>query len=185
MFLRVLNYAQHLIAERVKSGDTVVDATCGNGNDTIFLANLVGPNGKVFGFDIQVEAISATNKKVEENNFTSSVECINDSHENILSYVTKPIAAAMFNLGYLPGSDKEVITKSSSTVKALKAIFDLLSVGGIVTLVVYTEHDKCQEAQSIEDYLQTLSQKNYQVLKYGFINQIHYPPYLIAIEKLK
>ena len=52
-FLSVLSMAQRLVKEHVSPSDTVVDATCGNGVDTRFLAELVGPRGSVYAFDIQ------------------------------------------------------------------------------------------------------------------------------------
>jgi len=60
----------------VKEGDTVVDATCGNGNDTAFLASLVGENGRVFGFDIQDKAIANTTKKLTDLNLIDRVTLI-------------------------------------------------------------------------------------------------------------
>ena len=40
----------------MKPGETVVDATAGNGHDTIFLSRLVGPSGRVIAFDIDPQA---------------------------------------------------------------------------------------------------------------------------------
>lgn len=191
-FPKVLNYAQTLIAERVNEGDVVIDATCGNGNDTVFLAELVGAKGKVYAFDIQEQALAKTKERLAQLWHASSteypiknVQYIKAGHEEVDQWVDEPVAAVMFNLGYLPGADKSITTTPENTIKALKAIFDLLAIGGIVTIILYIEHDTGFEAAMVEEYLKTLDQKSFQVLKYGFINQINYPPYLIAIEKIK
>lgn len=184
-FPKVLEYAHLLVKERIHEGDIVIDATCGNGNDTAFLANLIGDTGKVIGFDIQEQAIINTKNKLKESQLEHRVECIKDSHENITLYVNQPLKAAMFNLGYLPGSDKKVTTMSDSTLKAIDSILKNLLVGGIITIILYLVHDEALEAKKVESYLAHLNQKEYSIIKYRFLNQVHLPPYLIAIEKVK
>lgn len=183
-FSKVLNYAQFLVAERVNPGDVVVDATCGNGNDTVFLAKLVGDKGRVYAFDIQERAIINTKNSLLKNNLLNNVELINDSHENIINWIKTPITAAMFNLGYLPKSDKLITTEPNKTIKAIDSLLKLIKVDGIITIIVYKGHDYGNEAKIIEGYLEEINQKNFQILKYNFINQINNPPYLIAITKL-
>ncbi|QHW33276.1 methyltransferase domain-containing protein [Paenibacillus rhizovicinus] len=63
-FLSVLGMAQRLVKERVAPGGVVIDATCGNGVDTQFLAELVGPRGRVYAFDIQVDALERTRARL-------------------------------------------------------------------------------------------------------------------------
>ncbi|OEG00482.1 hypothetical protein BHF71_00830 [Vulcanibacillus modesticaldus] len=184
-FQRVLEYAHKLVEERTNQGDIVVDATLGNGNDTLFLAKLVGDSGRVYGFDVQREAIAKTIAKLKIDNLDSRVECIEASHEYIDKWVKEPVTAAMFNLGYLPGSDKSITTKPQTTIKAIEILLKLLKVGGVITLVLYIGHDGGAEAAEVEKYLQTLPQKKYAVIKYRFLNQVHNPPFLIAIEKIR
>ena len=97
-----LKQSHQYIKACVNEGDTVVDATCGNGNDTVFLAQLVGERGRVFGFDIQDAAIENTAGKLEELKLLKRVTLIKDGHENMGNYVNENIKAVMFNLGYLP-----------------------------------------------------------------------------------
>lgn len=129
MLKGILNYAHYLLEETIQSGEKVIDATCGNGNDTLFFSKLVGENGHVYAFDIQDQAIANT-RKVLINNNCSNVSLIHDSHERILDYFPKDkneeIAGAIFNLGYLPRSDKTVITTPDSTVTAVDAILNRL-----------------------------------------------------------
>lgn len=65
-FLSVLSMAHKLVEERVREGDAVVDATVGGGNDTLFLARLVGASGRVYGFDIQEEALARAKRRLTE-----------------------------------------------------------------------------------------------------------------------
>lgn len=184
-FYKILELSHQLIRERVKTGDIVIDATLGRGKDTVFLANLVGDNGKVYGFDIQKEAIDSTRKILEEEQIIDRVEIIFDSHEKLKVYIDKPVKAVMFNLGYLPSGNKDIITKDTSSIKAIKAALNLLEDDGIITVVVYIEHDDGLESRGINDFLTTLPQNEVSVIKYQFINQINYPSYLVAIEKVK
>jgi ubiquinone/menaquinone biosynthesis C-methylase UbiE len=97
-----LAISHEIIKRVVKQGDTVVDATMGNGNDTLLLAGLVGEKGKVYSFDIQEAALKNTEKKLREAGVSDIVELICDGHQNIDNYVPNGIRAVMFNLGYLP-----------------------------------------------------------------------------------
>ena len=45
---RILPYARILLEKAVSPGDIAIDATAGNGHDTLFLAKLVGENGHVY-----------------------------------------------------------------------------------------------------------------------------------------
>lgn len=181
----IINYSHYLIENCADEGDTVIDATCGNGHDTLFLSKLVGDNGHVFAFDIQSQAIETTHQLLAQED-RDNVTLILDNHANIGQYIetdTK-ISAAIFNLGYLPRSDKSVITKGETTIVALEEILLRLKRKGIVVLVVYHGHDGGEkEKEIILKHVVRLDQKKYNVLKYGFINQKNNPPFIIAIEK--
>lgn len=182
---KALDYAGQLIKERVKTGDIVVDATCGNGYDTLFLAQLVGDTGKVYGFDIQVSAIKNTSERIKLAGFENRVTLLHESHGHVKYFIDNPIKAAMFNLGFLPGSDKQITTTHTSTIESIETLIKLLVIGGIITIVVYVGHDNGHEAYELEKFLSSLDQKVFNVLKYQFINQVNNPPYLIVLEKLK
>ncbi|WP_010647239.1 tRNA (mnm(5)s(2)U34)-methyltransferase [Oceanobacillus massiliensis] len=184
MLKGILNYAHYLLEGSVENGEKVVDATCGNGNDTLFLSRVVGENGHVYAFDIQEQAIANTRKKLISNEKTN-VSLIHDSHENISDYIkNQEIGGAIFNLGYLPNSDKTVITKGGSTVTAVDKILSLLKKDGLIVLVVYHGHAGGKdEKESLLRYLLQLDQKKYTVLRYGFINQKNDPPFILAIQK--
>lgn len=183
---RVLQYAKTLLRDTVEVGDTVVDATAGNGHDTLFLAELVGDTGRVYAFDVQQQAVDATLQRLEEAHLQARCEVILDGHEQVANYVSTPIKAAVFNLGYLPGASHDVITKPSTTVAALESILQQLVVGGMIVLVIYYGHEGGKEERDrVLDYVASLPQKQVHVLRYEFVNQQNDPPFVVALEKVK
>lgn len=176
----------HMYVEKVlKDGSKVIDATCGNGNDTLFLARLVGQNGRVYAFDIQIEALNITWKKLGEYCLDKFVDFIHDSHENLDKYVNGNVDAVMFNLGYLPGGDHSITTRFASTKKALIKSLKILKKNGIITIVIYQGGDSgFEERDKLLKYLATIDQKQFNVMKTEFFNQENFPPILICIEKL-
>ncbi len=181
----IIQYAHHLLEESVTEGEVVIDATCGNGNDTLFLSHLVGNTGRVIGFDIQKEAIEATGDLLKKHHRTN-MTLVHDSHAHMYKYVSSQstIGGAIFNLGYLPRSDKKIITQPESTIEAIDKILPILKAKGMVVLVVYHGHEGGKdEKQELLRYIMQLDQKNYSVLRYGFINQKNNPPFILAVQK--
>lgn len=181
---RILPFSKTLITSHIQEDSIAIDATCGNGNDTLFLAEHV-PHGHVYGFDIQKSAIQNTAEKVKNYN---NVTLIQDGHENIVEHldVTKSgmVDAAIFNLGYLPKGDKSIVTRPETTIKAIESIFNVLSVEGIIVLVIYHGHEEGQvERDAVLDYLEQFDQNKAHILKYQFINQVNHAPFICAIEK--
>ncbi|WP_391202730.1 class I SAM-dependent methyltransferase [Psychrobacillus sp. L4] len=183
---RVLPFAKELLTSVIEPGDFVVDATAGNGHDTLFLAKLVGEAGHVYAFDVQPEAIQSTEEKLVEANLLSRATLILDGHENVSKYIQKEIAAAIFNLGYLPGSDLQIVTKGNSTIQAVASLLEMLKVGGLIILVVYSGHPGGKEEKdALMDYVMQLPHSYTHVLCYQFLNQQNNPPFIVAIEKMK
>lgn len=179
MVKNVINFVHELLERTVDEYDIVVDATCGNGHDTLFLAEIAD---YVYAFDIQDQAIEKTKKQLKRNQM-DNVKIIKDSHEHILKYVKQKVKAVTFNCGYLPGSDKQIITKAESTLKALADSLTILKEGGIVTLILYIGHEGGNvEANKVEEFAKSLDKNDYSVLKYDFINR-NLSPYVIVIQK--
>ncbi len=184
----ILDFTKTLITSCTKADDYVIDATVGNGNDTLFLAKLV-KNGHVYGFDIQEKAIENTKALLKEHD-CSNVTLYNIGHENMADVIPKEIhekiACGIFNLGYLPRGNKALTTKTETTLEAVKQLLNILKVNGLAIIVIYPGHDEgMKEKKALLEYVKTLNQKQYQVLLYEFINQINDAPFLIAIEKIK
>lgn len=186
MLENALHYSRTLLTSTLLPGDSVIDATVGNGNDTVLLATLVGKSGMVYGFDLQKKAIEKTKEKLLLTGLFNQVSLFNQGHEKIDSVLPQDtlIAGAIFNLGYLPNGDKRIITTGETTLIAIKGILPRLRKGGLILLVIYHGHTGGKEEKdTILTYVQTLSQTDYTVLRYEFINQKNAPPLLIAIEK--
>ncbi len=176
--------AKLIISRRITPGDNVVDATAGNGHDTLFLAELVGRFGKVYSFDIQSEALEATQERLKKQNLLATVTCINDSHKMIDQYVPKPISGAMFNLGYLPGGDHSIATVVEESLPAIKIVLDLLKISGLVTIVTYPGHaEGKREEEKISEFVHSLDKERFAVMITKFIKKSGDPPNVIAIEK--
>jgi len=153
MNISLTQLAHKQILQAIKPGDIVIDATVGNGHDTLFLAQQTGKQGIVYGFDIQQQAINSTTQRLQANNVLSQVRLFHAGHEQILELIPKKhhgsIRIAMFNLGYLPGSDKELTTEQATTVTALKDILSILSPGGMISILAYTGHPGGKEEYKI------------------------------------
>ena len=167
----------------IEAGDTVVDATAGNGEDTVYLASLVGETGKVYAFDIQSAAIENTKKRLADENL-HNVVLINDGHENIDQYVKEKIKCAVFNLGYLPKGDKQIVTKPETTVAAIAKCIGLLDEHGIILVCAYTGHPGGRdEYVKIYEYFKKINNTHYDVLLNAFINQPNHPAKLFLLQK--
>ncbi|MCX7772977.1 MAG: methyltransferase domain-containing protein [Clostridia bacterium] len=175
----------HELAEKiVRPGDAVIDATMGNGHDTLFMADLVGEAGRVYAFDIQESAVAKTRERIEKAGFTSRCHLIHDGHQNMDLYVKEPVKLIIYNLGYLPGGDHNIGTRAETTIAAVEKSLSLISNDGLVIIVIYHGGDSgFEERDALLSYLISLDCKKYSVMKTDFINQINCPPILIAIEK--
>lgn len=183
MFPNVLEIARRLIAERLKEGETAVDATMGNGNDTLFLAQLVGEKGKVYAYDIQPQAVERTTERLKQVGVLDRVTIRLTSHEE-MTLLDEEAGAIMFNLGYLPGGNKDITTQAQSTLRAIEAGLSLLRPGGIMTIMIYWGHEAGKvEKEAVEQYCRQLDQTKHLVLKYQYLNQQNQAPFLLAIER--
>lgn len=187
MFTGIIPFAHELLKDVIEENDIVIDATCGNGNDTLFLAKLVGDKGQVYTFDVQAQAIENTKQLLRKNNI-ENVSYIHDSHAKVSTYVPEEykgkVSAAVFNLGYLPRSDKSIITQADSTIAALEQLLPYVKKKGRIVLVVYHGHEGGKEEKTaVIDFAEQLDQQLFQVIRYQFINQKNNPPFVVAIEK--
>lgn len=172
---------EYFINNFIKEGDTVVDATAGNGNDTLKLCKKTGENGKVFAFDIQKQALEETDKKLRQNGFFNA-ELILDSHENMDSYITTPVSAVIFNLGYLPGGDHSICTHADSSIKAIEKSLELISHNGFISITIYYgKNSGTEEKDGVMEYLKTIDHKKYTVLVHDFYNRPNNPPLSVII----
>ncbi|CAD2074945.1 tRNA (mnm(5)s(2)U34)-methyltransferase [Phocicoccus pinnipedialis] len=178
----VLEAGKKYASEILEPGDIAIDATLGNGHDTVFLSKL-NKLKKIYGFDIQETAIESTKNNLSSI-ATTEVELILDGHENVKNYVQDTVKVAFFNLGYLPSGDKNITTLPETTLSAISSITELLAKRGRIIITVYHGHDNGKiERDALLKYVSELDQKQFNVLQYQFINQKNNAPFLIVIEK--
>ena len=176
-----LEMAHDFLAQVITKDDVVVDATMGNGHDTLFLAKLAK---QVYAFDIQEQALEKTNQRLQEAGLTN-VELLLQGHETVDQFVTE-VKAAIFNLGYLPSADKSIITQPQTTLEALDKLCQMLVKGGRIAIMIYYGHDGGDiERDAVMDYVSQLPQQEYTATIYRTLNQINNPPFLVMIEKLE
>lgn len=150
--MRLVEEVHQEIGRLVNSGDFAIDATLGNGHDTLLLAKC---GARVIGFDIQDLAIENTRQRLLEEGGLAldKVTLYKEGHERMLERVPKEwignVCIVMFNLGYLPGGDKRITTRPETTHQALESAYSLLTEGGYLSLVLYPDHEGGNDEASV------------------------------------
>ena len=183
----ILQSAHQWASEVLTPGGAAIDATTGNGHDTLFLARQVGPDGQVFGFDIQEQAIQKTHRRLLAENAHRQVTLFQKSHDQMHEVLPEKllgkVQVVMFNLGYLPHGDKTIITRPDTTVRAMQQALQFLTSGGLLIAALYTGHPGGQEeAGHVIEWASGLSPRSFQVMWQQMINRDRSPSLLI-IEK--
>lgn len=181
--LDLLAMHKYFLKAHVKKGGTAVDFTMGNGHDTLFLSEEIGEGGHVYAFDIQEQAVRNTEKLLLEKKCPRNWTLINDSHANVRKYIHEPVCAGVFNLGWLPGADKNVTTRRESTDAAVEAALELLDHDGILLIAVYPGHEEGRlEGEMLTERLSKISRYQMSVSKLQIINSPG-SPYFFAAER--
>lgn len=188
LFGRLTAFSHTVLHQVLRPGDIALDATCGNGHDTLFLAREVGAGGLVHAFDIQEQALQATGAALAEEGMRERVVLHHASHEamgELLGAELKGrVRAVMFNLGYLPWTDKALTTRAETTIPAIDAALSLLAPVGIMTIAVYTGHEGGEEeSKAVHEHLAALPAKIAQVVQVGMLNHPDPALRLILVEK--
>jgi len=165
----------------IGAGDLVIDATAGNGHDTVFLAECVGPGGRVLAFDVQAAAIAAAQERVRAAGLVLRVEFFQESHAMMDTRAAPgTVAAVMFNLGYLPGEDHRVMTQPATTLQGLECASGLLREGGGLAVVCYPGHPGgALEAAAVERWFEALAERGWRVARYGALGTRRPAPFLL------
>jgi tRNA G37 N-methylase Trm5 len=176
--IKITDYAHRLFEEYDLHDKTVVDMTAGNGLDTVFLASKAK---KVYAFDIQSRAINATKQQLEDNKL-QNVTLIQDNHINLDVHIHEPIFGGIYNLGYLPGGDRQIMTTAETTITSVKKLLKILEPNGIVVIVCYEKHNP-DESLLLHEFLGSLPGKIYDVMEHVLVNK-KLSPYVIQIHKI-
>ncbi|MBA3958391.1 MAG: methyltransferase domain-containing protein [Parachlamydiaceae bacterium] len=181
-----LDMAHSLWHESVQPGDTVIDATCGNGQDTRILAKLAlnAHQGTLFALDIQAQAIVTTRNLLEQelpqdlfNRITFLEQCHSHFPEAVLENSVRLI---IYNLGYLPGANKALTTRTETTLQSLQEAQKLLLENGIICVTCYPGHDEGKkEEAALLDYVRSLPTTEWQVSFTQWVNRVGAPSLLV------
>jgi tRNA A58 N-methylase Trm61 len=175
---------KHFILEHLSEGDVAVDFTMGNGNDTLFLSRTVGESGRVYAFDIQQEALNSTRAHLVEAGAPENYTLICASHDRVDEFVTEPIKAGMFNLGYLPRSGKKAVTTMrKTTLPAVEKALKLLEPDGVLIVAIYPGHEEgALEGEALREYFKSLSKYRICPSEFRILNSPD-SPYFFLVEK--
>ena len=182
-------FAMHIVRAYVKPGDTVVDATCGNGHDTLALASM--EPARLYAFDVQETAVHATTALLEANGYTRSIRegrivVKQLAHEEMAGFVAAPVKVVVFNLGYLPGGDKTITTRAETTLSAVQGAMELLQPDGLICITMYSGHDEGKrEKESLLDLAEMLDAATWHTAFISMLNQKHNPPEILLITRKK
>ena len=188
--LTLTELVQDILKPRIPPGALAVDATAGNGNDTLFLARCVGETGTVFAFDLQRVAIDRTTTRLHEAGLLARVRLHAENHRDMAQHIDGQahghIRAVMFNLGYLPDGDRNITTRGGDTLAALQAALDLMCREGLLSVVCYRGHPGGEEeAGEVENWSRELPGADYEVLEIRTHNRLRAAPFALIIRKAR
>lgn len=188
MNLERIGEAAHRHARAVLSpGARAVDATVGNGHDTLFLAQAVGPEGAVLGLDVQAAALAAARRRLDEAGVAARVRLVEAGHERLGTVAAAwrgTVAAVLFNLGYLPGSNRRVATRAATTLPALTAARDLLGPGGRLVVMAYRGHTGgAEEAAAVAAWCRACDPRAFEAVAYERLNGARPAPVLFVVAR--
>jgi methylase of polypeptide subunit release factors len=177
--------AHRELAAVLRPGDLAIDATAGNGHDTVLLAERVGESGRVIAFDVQAEAIASSRDRVAAAGLTDRVTFIHGSHATLDRHASPgTVAAVVFNLGYLPGGDHTVITRSGETLLALDQALAALRSSGLLCIVCYPGHPGGdEESEAVVAWSQALAPAICQIELIRREGTLRPAPFLVLVRK--
>jgi len=169
-----LHFAHSLWQAQVRPEDVVIDATCGNGHDTLFLSGLV-PAGKVFAFDIQEKAIQNTRELLKKHGREERVALFQKSHVELRG-VPSPPRLIVYNLGYLPGGDKGVTTQTNTTLESVRVSLEILPKESALSITCYPGHSEGErEEKALVEFLATLPSHQWTIRYHQWVNRLKAP----------
>ena len=167
------------------AGGRYLDATCGNGHDTLFLCELSGPQGRVTALDLQPAAVETTNRRLAEAGWSAVGRAIVLDHAH-LARIAAPesLDGVVFNFGWLPGADHQVHSTAEGSVPALAAALEALRPGGVLAAVLYSgQVIGDSEKRAALAFFRALPLARYTVLECRFANWADTAPLPVFVMK--
>lgn len=190
LFQSHLDLAHHYWRTLIKPGDTVIDATCGNGCDSLVLAlaALQSDQGKLIAFDKQKEAINNTSQLLKKHltlEQLSHIQLVHGCHSHFPSEIEKcSVKLIVYNLGYLPGGDKEVTTMRETTLSSIEHALELITPGGGISITCYPGHPAgFEEEEALSLYTASLNPFQWSICHHRWINRKKAPNLLLIQKK--
>lgn len=181
LFRKHLDLAHQYWSRLIHSGDQVVDATCGNGHDTLFLLQCVGQRGRVWAIDIQDQALQETQLRASSSKLEGHLFLHKGCHSTFPDALSPhSCRLVVYNLGYLPGTDKALKTQVETTLKSLTSALPLLCLGGALSITCYSGHSGGkEEEEEVLRWASSLNEKEWSVCLHRFIQRSHAPCLLL------
>ena len=177
-------WAAEIVGPALYPGARAVDATMGNGKDTLWLCQRVGSEGRVYAFDVQAEAVRRTRALLEAEGLSDRATLFCEGHQRMAELIEEPVDAVMFNLGWLPGAAHGVTTLVETTLPAAEAALSILKPDGLLTLCVYPGHDEgTRELMALTEWASALDPRRYDAMQKRYMNQPNHPPQLLAVKR--
>ncbi|MGF1448830.1 MAG: class I SAM-dependent methyltransferase [Opitutales bacterium] len=186
---RLTQVVHEALAAVVQPGETCIDATAGNGRDTVVLAQLVGALGRVHAFDVLAEAIERTRQALAASGCARQTTLWQRGHETLQATLPTvaqaSVAAITFNLGFLPGGDKIRCTRAPETLAAIAQAWTLLRPAGLLSLLCYTGHPGGRdETDAVLDWAHSLPPTDAHLRFQKPEGPVVHPPELLLVTRL-
>lgn len=190
LFKSHIDLAHHYWGLLLEIGDTVIDATCGNGHDTLFLAKqcLRKNKGQLITLDIQMKALTEAKKllfsEISEE-ILSRIHFIHQCHSVFpVSLVENNVKLIVYNLGYLPKGEKSITTKVDTTLISIQSALQLIAPGGAISITCYPGHEEGKkEEEVIIDLVKSLDPREWNCCLHKWINRTAAPSLLLIQKK--
>ena len=186
--LSVTSFARQSVVNLQPHPRIALDATAGNGNDTLFLCELVAEQGLVLALDIQAKAVEQSEALLREKGLLQRARVLCNSHANLEQILSSEkisqIDVAMYNLGYLPGADKSCVTQSDTTIHSLDQCLNHLSPGGVISICAYVAHPGGEhERDAVEFWVRSLPSHLVRSVHYASLSTARAPECFIVQRK--
>lgn len=181
------NFIHSIIKPHLFAGAVCADMTAGRGRDSLFMLKNTEPDGIVYAFDIQKEAVRLTSELLKKHGISQCrYKVLKRCHSETASILPSPPDIIIYNLGYLPGGDKTKTTLAPTTIKSIKQSCGIVNPGGIISIAIYKGHPEgMTECENIKKFAQTLNTKTYKCVSMTYLNAEATAPEYLLIQKIQ